>query len=52
MKKEYINPTMQVVVIKHRIQLLAGSGRSANSLNEGSTFSWDGDGIENEEADM
>ena len=28
MKKEYMNPTMRVVVIKHRSQLLAGSGRS------------------------
>ena len=49
MKKDYMNPTMRVVVLKHRSQLLAGSGRSVrgvSSANEDFIFV---DGIDGED---
>ena len=51
MKKEYIQPTMRVVVIKRRCHLLAGSGRSVTGITS-EDFSFDRDGLEDEETDM
>ena len=51
MKKEYIQPTMRVVVIKRRCHLLAGSNKSVNSLSS-DTFTWDDDGLDGDDVDM
>lgn len=49
-KEEYIKPTIQVFAITQRNFLLAGSGRSVNSLT-GDTFTWDNE-LEDDEVDM
>ena len=45
---------MRVVVLKHRSQLLAGSGRSRSVTNVGGTdgFNFDGEGIADNYDDM
>lgn len=34
MKKEYLKPVMQVVMMQQQCQILAGSGMDANGMNE------------------
>ena len=48
MKREYMKPTMRVVVLQQQCQILAGSSPSANGLTgtpEG--LNWDSDGLDN-----
>ena len=54
MKKEYNNPTMRVVVIKHRCHLMAGSGsRSVTSVTgTGNDFIFAGDGLDDGDDDV
>ena len=50
MKKQYMNPTMRVVVLKHRSQLLAGSGgRSVRSFTKTEGFTFEEDGIDGDD---
>ena len=52
MKKEYNNPTMRVVVIKHRCHLMAGSGsRSVTSVTS-NDFNFAGDGLDDGDDDV
>ena len=49
-KKEYIQPTIQVVKIQQSCQILAGSV-GANSLNNADGFGWKFGGFDDEEGD-
>ena len=53
MKKQYFQPTMKVVELKHQCQLLAGSrgatGLSQSTKDEG--FFWDDNGFADSEDD-
>ena len=52
MKKQYIQPTMKVVELKHQCQLLAGSaGGGAHSLSNNDDFTWNGDGFADSDVD-
>jgi hypothetical protein len=47
MKREYMKPTMRVVVLQQQCQILAGSSPAANGLSgtpEG--LNWDSDGLD------
>ena len=50
MKKEYMSPTMRVVVLKNRSQLLAGSGPYVKGLNSDG-LDWENDGFNDNEED-
>lgn len=44
MKKEYVNPQLEVVKIQQS-QLLAGSGQAASNVNNSEDIVWENDGV-------
>ena len=51
MKKEYMIPTMRVVVLKNRSQLLAGSNPYVMGVNNSDGLDWENDGFNDNEED-
>ena len=50
MKKQYMKPTMRVVLLQQKCQILAGSSPAATGLTgtpEG--IIWDGDGLDDDD---
>ena len=47
MKREYMKPTMHVVVLQQQCQILAGSAGANGLTGNPEGIIWDGDGLDN-----
>ena len=51
MKKDYMKPTMQVVQLKHRHQILTGSPYGVQGVSNSEKITWKNGGFEDTEGD-